>query len=357
MNNDISSTLQSQIIEARKNKTALKIQAGNSKNFYGRQIEADLLDVSEHQGIINYEPTELVITARAGTPLSEIESALNEQNQMLAFEPPKFANSATLGGTIACNFSGPRRASSGAARDYVLGSKIINGKGEILSFGGEVMKNVAGYDASRLMCGAMGTLGVILETSLKVLPKDEAEVTLTLECTTQQALDKMHQWAQTSLPITASFYDGKKLFIRLSGNETSVKSASQNIGGETQENSSIFWNELKEQQHRFFNSEKPLWRLSLSSNTPALHLQGETIYEWGGALRWLSSDEAVDKIRHAAETANGHATLFRNQHLHTESLIEPFHELNKGLLSVHRNLKQAFDPENILNPARMYANL
>ena len=207
------------------------------------------------------------------------------------------------------------------------------------------------------MCGAMGTLGLILQTSLKVLPKDEAEVTLIIECKPQKALDKMHQWAQTSLPISANFHDGEKLFIRLSGNQTSVNAASQTIGGETQNDSASFWNDLKEQQHHFFKSEKPLWRLSLSSSTPPLNLQGDTIYEWGGALRWLSSDEPVDKIRHAAEKANGHATLFRNQHLHTEALIEPFHELSKGLFSVHRNLKQAFDPENILNPGRMYANL
>lgn len=352
MNQDITQALQAEIIQAAENKTALKIQAGNSKNFYGRQIDAQILDVSDHQGIINYEPTELVITARAGTRLDEIETTLNEFNQELAFEPPKFADTATLGGTLACNFSGPRRAYRGSARDNLLGSKIINGKGEILSFGGEVMKNVAGYDASRLMCGAMGTLGVMLEVSVKVTPKAEAESTLVQACNPQQALDKMHKLARSSLPLSGSFYDGENLYIRLSSNEAAVKSACNIIGGEQLKDNNL-WLQLKEQQHHFFNTEQAIWRLSVASNTAPFHLGGQTVYEWGGALRWLSSDEPVDKIRHVAEAAGGHATLMRN----TSSQAEPFHELSPGLFTVHRNLKQAFDPENILNPARMYANL
>ena len=353
MNKDISLDLQSQIIDAKNSKTALKIQAGNSKHFYARHIEAQLLDVSEHQGIINYEPSELVITARAGTPLKDIESLLSEHNQMLAFEPPSFADTATLGGTIACNFSGPRRAYRGAARDYVLGSKIINGKGEILSFGGEVMKNVAGYDASRLMCGALGTLGLILETSLKVVPKAEAELTLVQQCTTAQAIEKMNHWAQKSIPVSGSFFDGENLYIRLSSNQPSVTSASKTIGGETLNDDGLFWQQLKEHQLDFFDTNEPVWRLSLAPNTDELHLQGETLYEWGGALRWLVTDEPVDKIRHAAEVAGGHATIFHNAPSH----LEPFHELNKGLFSISKNLKDAFDPEYILNPCRMYANL
>ena len=356
MNNDISNSLQSQVEDAINSKTALKIQGGNSKHFYGRQIEGELLDVSPHQGIINYEPTELVITARAGTTLNEIESALNEHNQMLAFEPPRFAQSATLGGTIACNLSGPRRAYRGAVRDYLLGSKIINGKGEILSFGGEVMKNVAGYDASRLMAGALGTLGVMLEASIKTVPKAEAEITLVQACTVNDALNKVHHWAQKALPLSASFYDGKNLYIRLSSNAAAIKSSRQIIGGDERQDAS-FWQQLKEHQLEFFKTDNPIWRLSIASASAPLHLNGETLYEWGGALRWISTDEPVDKIRHAAEACGGHATLFHNAHSHTEPLIEPFHELGKGLLSVQRNLKQAFDPHNIFNPARMYTNL
>lgn len=352
-NQDISSPLQAQILDAFKNKTALKIRAGNSKAFYGRAIIADTLDVSEHRGVISYEPTELVITARAGTPLNEIESILNQSNQMLAFEPPSFAESATIGGTVACNLSGPRRAYAGAARDFVLGCNIINGKAEKLKFGGQVMKNVAGYDASRLMCGAMGGLGVILDVSLKVLPKPETEITLSHTCDINQAIEHMHHWVKQSLPVSASCYDGKQLFIRLSGNNSSVTSAQKIIGGELIDNSSAFWQQIKQQSHEFFKTDKPIWRLSLASNTSALNLSGDSLIEWGGALRWLNTDEPATKIRETLDAVGGHATLFKNNNLD----IEPFHALSPGMLKIHKQLKNAFDPDNILNPGCMYQEL
>ena len=205
MNSDISQQLQQQVQHAFEQKKALSIIGGNSKAFYGRTDEriasAETIDLSGHCGVLNYEPTELVITARAGTPLHEIEKVLEDNGQMLPFEPPAYADSATIGGTIACNLSGPRRAYAGAARDFLLGCKIISGKGEILSFGGEVMKNVAGYDVSRLMAGAIGTLGVLLEVSLKVLPKAEMESTQFFQCSAVEALDKIHAWSQTPLPL------------------------------------------------------------------------------------------------------------------------------------------------------------
>jgi len=353
MSKDISQSLQAQIFDAYENKTALKIQAGNSKHFYGNSINANLLDVSEHQGIISYEPTELVITARAGTRLSDIEKTLSESNQMLAFEPPAFSESATLGGTIAGNFSGPRRAYAGAARDFVLGCNIINGKAEALSFGGQVMKNVAGYDASRLMCGAMGGLGVILDVSLKVLPNPETELTLSHQCDIHQAQKNIHQWVKQSLPVSASCFYNRQLFVRLSGNHSSVTSAKNIIGGESISSSSGFWKKLKNQQNDFFKTDKPLWRLSLASNSAPLDLSGEGLYEWSGALRWLSSDESADKIRQTLEAINGQATLFRNP----QSDAEIFHPLSPGILKVHRQLKKAFDPENILNPGNLYKEL
>jgi len=356
MSKDISLQLQSQVQDAYTNKSPLKICAGNSKQFYGYPKDGNLLDVSPHQGIISYEPTELVITARAGTRLVDIESTLNESNQMLAFEPPHFAeitdqDNVTLGGTIACNMSGPRRAYSGAARDFVLGCSIINGKAEKLKFGGQVMKNVAGYDASRLMCGAMGTLGIILDVSLKVLPKPETEITLSQQCGIHQAMDNMHQWVKQSLPVSASCYINSQLFIRLSGNNSSVNSAQQKIGGDVVGNGQDFWQQIKDQSHNFFKSEKSIWRLSLASNTPPLeNLNGNTLYEWGGALRWLSSDDPAEKIREQLNNVGGHATLFKNNKLN----IAPFHQLNPGMLTIHKHLKQAFDPENILNPGCMY---
>lgn len=352
---DAMQQLQQQVFEAYQSKRPLRICGNGSKAFYGRAVQGDALEMSPHTGIISYEPTELVITARAGCHLSEIEALLAEHGQMLGFEPPHFADNATqggsLGGTIACNFSGPRRPYTGAARDYVLGSRIINGKGEVQKFGGEVMKNVAGYDVSRLMCGALGTLGVILDVSLKVIPLPEAEHSFSLECGAQQALDHMHQWMQQSLPLSASAYIDGRLYVRLASNEAAIKQARRLIGGDAVDND--IWRQLKEQQLDFFNSELPLWRLSLASSAAPLNLQGDTLYDWGGALRWLRSEASADKIRHALEAQGGHAILFKNN----PGRIEPFHELNPGVLALHRQLKKAFDPASILNPQRMYAEI
>lgn len=352
MNTDLSQQLQQQILDAYQHATPLRIVGGNSKLFYGRQVAGEVLNVSEHQGLLSYEPTELVITARAGTPLKEIEKILESNGQMLPFEPPAFSTHATMGGTIACNLSGPRRAYAGAARDYLLGCKIINGKGEILSFGGEVMKNVAGYDVSRLMAGALGTLGVLLEVSLKVLPKPEMETTQELNCSAVEAIEKMHAWSQTPLPISAtSFYDSK-LRVRFSGETSAVNAAAKSVGGELLDNATDYWEELKEQRLAFFESDKPLWRLSLASDNEVLALDGDCLYEWGGALRWLKSELTAEDINDAAAKAEGHATLFR--HNGGKGLFQP---LAPGLLRIHKNLKQAFDPENILNPNKLYADL
>lgn len=349
---DNSNQLRDQVETSYGNRTELAICGGGSKSFYGRQVTASKIDVSSHCGIVNYEPTELTITARAGTPVKEIEAVLAGQNQMLAFEPPGYNDNATLGGTIACNLSGPRRAYSGAARDFVLGCKIINGRGEILSFGGEVMKNVAGYDVSRLMAGAMGTLGILLEVSLKVLPLPEMETTLVQDLDAQSALDQLHQWGQLPLPVSASCYVDGQLHVRLSGAERAVQTAAGRLGGEHADNASSFWNSIKEQQHVFFKTDSPLWRLSVdSASSPDMNC-GDILYEWGGALRWVKSDDAGEKMRAASEKAGGHAICYRNSRN-----SEVFHPLSDGLFVVHKKLKAAFDPAGILNPGRMYPDL
>lgn len=309
-----------------------------------------ILNISQHSGIINYDPTELVITARAGTSLKTIKQVLAENRQMLAFEPPDFAGSATLGGTIACNFSGPRRAYSGAVRDYVLGTRVINGKAEILSFGGEVMKNVAGYDVSRLMVGAMGTLGVILEASIKVVPMPENEITLVQDIDIVTALSKLHDWSALPLPISASCFYQHKLYIRFSGTEKSLLTAEQKIGGEICNDARAFWSSIKEQTHDFFNNELSLWRISLASNTVPLTLEADILYEWGGALRWLKSDQSQVVVRESCEKLNGHTTLFRS----LEVRDEVFQKLPQPLLKLHQNLKYAFDPHGIFNIGRLY---
>lgn len=351
--NDISKEIQEQIQQARAAKTPLNICGGNSKAFYGRDAEGAVLDVSQHRGVINYEPTELVITVRAGTPLKEVEQALARENQMLAFEPPAFGDSATIGGTIACNLSGPARASAGSARDFVLGSSIINGMAERLHFGGEVMKNVAGYDVSRLMCGAMGTLGVLLEVSLKVLPRPETETTLVYEINAQDALKKVHELAGQSLPMTASCFDGERLYVRLAGADEAIKSAQRLLGGDHLAPGTSFWTQLKEHELSHFNTDQNVWRLSVVSNAPILNIEGQTLYEWNGAQRWLISNEDDEAIRREVSRYGGHAVCFRQQGKHENV----FHPLDTELLQIHRQLKMAFDPESILNRGRMYAGI
>lgn len=350
---DISKELQQQVEQARSSRSPLIIHGGNSKRFYGRESHGNALNVSEHRGVINYEPTELVITVRAGTPLKELEQVLADENQMLAFEPPSFGQSATIGGTIACNFSGPRRAFSGAARDFVLGCTIINGKAEHLHFGGEVMKNVAGYDVSRLMCGAMGTLGVLLEVSVKVLPRPETETTLSYEVNSEHALKRTLQLAGLSLPISATYFDDSILYVRLSGTEGSVKSAHQLLGGDIHPSGSDFWHRLKEHELSFFNTERDVWRLSLTPNTPVLNLDGKYLYEWNGSQRWLISEECGETIRKEVVRHGGHATCFR-QHAKHDNVFQP---LETELFEIHRQLKMAFDPDFIFNPGRMYAEI
>lgn len=331
-------------------RTPLWIQGGGSKAFYGRRIDGEPLATGKYRGIVEYEPSELVLTARAGTPLADIEAALDEADQMLPFEPPYFGDGATIGGTVACGLSGPRRPYAGAVRDLVLGCEIINGFGEHLAFGGQVMKNVAGYDISRLMAGSLGTLGVITSVSLKVTPKPLATRTLAFEMVPADAVDAMNRWAGRPLPITATCHDGERLFVRLAGAETGVRSAAEKLGGELVE-APDFWSNVREQQHPFFKQAPVIWRLSVPPATPPLDLPGATLMEWNGALRWLSTDSPAATVRDAAAEAGGHAVCFRGH-----DGDDVFHPLDEARGALHRNLKRAFDPSRILNPGRMYAD-
>lgn len=331
----------------------LAIRGSGSKAFYGHAVNGEALDVTSHRGIISYEPTELVITACAGTPLNEIESVMRAQGQILGFEPPQFDGGGTLGGCIATGLSGPRRAAAGSARDFVLGLRMLDGRGTDLSFGGQVMKNVAGYDVSRLITGSLGTLGVILEVSLKVLPLPPAELTLVQEHPQADALRLMNEWAGKPLPITASCHVDGRLYLRLAGAQAAVKAAAAALGGETLSNADTFWRELRDQRHAFFSGDAPLWRLSLRSTTAALELPGTQLIEWGGALRWLRTDADAMSVRKAARGGEGHATLFRGGKPGTAV----FHPLPAALMKLHKRVKQAMDPAGILNPGRMYPEL
>ncbi len=334
-------------------KQPLRIRGGGTKDFYGNPTKGSLLDVSAYRGIIDYEPTELVITARAGTPLVEIESAMRDKGQMLGFEPPYFAAGATLGGCIAAGLSGPRRPYAGSVRDFVLGLRILDGRGIDLKFGGQVMKNVAGYDVSRLLTGSLGTLGVILDISLKALPLPAAEMTLCRNHTKEEAIAMMNQWAGWPLPITGTCHVEKRLYVRLAGAAPAVKAAASKIGGEEVGNAAEFWRDIRDQRDVFFSGDTPLWRLSLKSSTPHLvDLPGMQLHEWGGALRWLKSDADAETIRAAARSGDGHATLFRG-----DAKTTAFHPLPEVMMQLHRRVKHAMDPAGILNPGRLYPGM
>jgi len=342
---------------------ALRIRGGGTRDFYGGPLQGELLDVSPYQGIVAYEPTELVITARCGTPLAQIEATLREQGQMLAFEPPCFDIGAahagkavaTLGGCIATGLSGPRRPHAGAVRDSVLGVHLLDGRGADLRFGGQVMKNVAGYDVARLMTGALGTLGIVLEASLKTLPLPPAESTLRLSLPADKVVATLNRWAGLPLPLSATAYVGDTVFVRVSGSMAALRVAREKIGGEHLDEAaaSAFWTALKNHTHSFFRDDTPLWRVSLPSTAPRLPLSGQVLIEWGGGLRWIKTAEPAVAIRAAATAAGGHATLFRGGN----KSVGVFHPLTPALMKLHQRLKQAFDPAGVFNRGRMYEEL
>ncbi|MDG9884315.1 glycolate oxidase subunit GlcE [Pseudomonas sp. GD04058] len=348
LDHDNSAALLEQVAQALNDGVALRIQGGDTKALLGRRTRGERLDTRSHRGIVSYDPTELVLSARAGTPLAEIEAALQAKGQMLPFEPPHFGAGATLGGTIASGLSGPRRPWSGAARDHVLGTRLITGHGKLLRFGGEVMKNVAGYDLSRLMAGSFGCLGLLTEVSIKVLPKPRACVSLRLEMDAGEALEELAQWGQQPVPISAACHDGNYLHLRLEGGEGSVKSACQRLGGEHID--SAYWTQLRERQLPFFASTRPLWRLSLPNATSLLDLPGEQLLDWAGAQRWLLSDAPAEDIRGRVSAAGGHATRYGPDET-------PFQPLPALLLRYHQNLKKQLDPRGIFNPGRLYAEV
>jgi glycolate oxidase FAD binding subunit len=353
---DLSTDFVARIKEAASTSKPLRLRGGGTKDFYGQVLVGEVLDTRGHTGILEYEPTELVITARAGTPLREIEAALAEKGQMLAFEPPHFGDEATVGGAIASGLSGPRRATVGAARDFVLGVKIADGRGEIQTFGGQVMKNVAGYDVSRLLAGSLGTLGLLLEVSVKVLPRPVQELSLRMELPEAQALDKLNRWAGQPIPISASCWRDGLLSLRLSGARAAVDKARSTLGGEIFEAGDDFWRGLREQTDGFFDlaAEEILWRLSLPSTTQALGLAGESLMEWGGAQRWLKTSLDASALRRLAAALGGHATLYRGGSALERKAMGVFQPLPASMAAIQRRLKQAFDPAGIFNPGRMY---
>lgn len=351
-----------QVMTARAQKATLDIRGGGSKAFYGGVPAGEPLDVRPLRGISSYEPSELVCTVRAGTPLAELEAALAEKGQCLPFEPPRFGDGGTVGGMVAAGLAGPARAAVGGVRDYVLGATLVNGQGEVLSFGGQVMKNVAGYDVSRLLAGSMGVLGVICEVSLKVLPQPVASVTLRFDMDEAQALRRLNEWGGQPLPLSASAWWEGTLVLRLAGAAAAVQSAQARLGGEVIEAplAATFWAGLRDHRDEFFagaamavQGGAALWRLSVPQTAPPLKLSGEQLVEWGGAQRWCCTSAPPATLREAAAAVGGHATLFRG----LDKGAGVFAPLSPPLARIHRELKLRFDPDRLFNPGRLYAEL
>lgn len=329
---------------------ALRIRGGNSKPFPGRMVDGIDINTCTHRGVVSYDPTELVVTARAGTSVAELDALLAENGQMLPWEPPSFAGKATVGGMVATGLSGPRRPYAGAIRDFVLGCRIITGEAKHLRFGGEVMKNVAGYDVSRLIVGSFGCLGLVTEVSMKVLPKPRATRSLLLELPATEVPKKLRAWRDVGLPVTGASHLDSWLHVRVEGGNGLVANAVREIGGEDLE--PAFWDELRDQQLPFFADRRPLWRISVPQTAPLTPLPGSVLLDWGGAQRWLKSDAPAAVIRADAEQLGGHATLFSQR-----ADVEPFHPMPEAMLRLHQRIKRQLDPRGIFNPARMYAAL
>ena len=354
--NSVIEAWQDRVRGAAQSQSPLRIVGGGSKNFYGHELAGDEFPTTAYTGIVDYDPTELVVTARCGTPLVALERTLAEGGQMLAFEPPHFGSEATLGGCIACGLSGPRRPYTGAVRDVVLGIRLLDGRGDDLSFGGRVIKNVAGFDVSRLIAGSLGTLGVILEASLKCLPAPRVETTLAFELSANDALCKANEWAAMPLPLSGSCWHAGVLCVRLSGAESALAAAVRRLGGEALADAGAFWESVREHKHAFFAAaaqDGSLWRLSVRSTAPCDDLGADQLIEWSGALRWIDASKRSDAnaLRAWAEQHGGHATIFRAN----DKSQGAFHPLKPALMDLHRRIKGALDPVGIFNPRRMYA--
>jgi glycolate oxidase FAD binding subunit len=346
---------QARVREAHAARTPLAIRGGGTKASYGERVEGEPFDTREYGGIVDYEPTELVVTARAGTPLAGLERTLADKGQMLAFEPPHFASGATVGGMVAAGLSGPRRPYAGAVRDHVLGVRVLDGRGDLLAFGGRVMKNVAGFDVTRLMTGALGTLGIVVEASIKCLPMPRVQATRAFETSADEAIRRVNEWGGKPLPLSGTCFTGGRLLVRLSGAAPAVDAAVAKLGGEAVADADAIWPAVRDHAHPFFAAGREgaaVWRLSVEPTAPYADLGAEQLIEWGGALRWLVAPRAdVQKLRAWAHANGGHATLFAAN----ERPASAFHPLPPALAGLHARLRAEFDPHGILNPGRMGA--
>jgi glycolate oxidase FAD binding subunit len=354
---DFIDDLCKQVELAARNNTQLRPVGGGTKNFYGGPLQGIEVDMRQWAGIVEYEPTELVITVKPGTPLAEVEAALAAQKQELAFEPPRLSAGGTIGGAIASGLAGPARLSRGGVKDYVLGCTLLDGKGQLLHFGGVVMKNVAGYDVSRVIPGSMGTLGIVTELSIKVMPVAPAEATLQFEMDVNKAISQSNEWLSKPLPISATFFENGKLTVRLRGASAAVQAAIKNMGGQEIEvqQAQAFWTSVRDQQHEFFSREGDLWRLAVPPTTVDLAMHGQSVHEWGSGLRWFRADNSsaanAEQIREMAKRVGGHATLYRTAN--EAARVHAFQQPDAVMLKLQRRLKEQFDPAGVFSINRL----
>ena len=354
---DLTEALTERVRHATVTRTPLRIVGGDTKGFYGRTVAGEPLEVSGHTGVLNYDPAELVVTVRAGTRLDQLEALLQEHGQRLPFEPPAFGAAATIGGVVAAGLAGPARIARGGVRDYMLGARLLTGDGRVLRFGGEVMKNVAGYDVSRLLAGSLGILGVILDVSMKVLPVASSARTLRQRIGSREAIDRLAAASRRGVPVTASFWHCGELHVRLEGSKAALEDVAESIGGESvaAEEATQWWRDVREQRLAPFDrASGRLWRLHVPANAPVASCERHEsfAFEWNGVQRWLAGCDAAT-AHDLARECGGHATLFRGAH----GDDEVFAPLSPAMLALHRNVKRVFDPAGILNPGRLFAAL
>lgn len=354
---DFLDELCARVDQAARKQTPLRPVGSGSKNFYGGPLEGEEVDLRPWRGIVEYEPTELVMTVKAGTPLAVVEAALTAEKQELPFEPPRLGPNSTIGGVVASGLAGPARLAKGGVKDYILGCTLLDGKAQLLQFGGVVMKNVAGYDVARVIPGSMGTLGIATELSIKVMPLAPAQATLVFEKSAAQAIRDVNHWLGQPLPINATFWENGRLTVRLRGANAAVQAACISLGGQElpTDQADAFWNSVRDQQHPFFTAPGELWRLAVPPTTAELALHGTTVHEWGSGLRWFRANSegntTAEQIRTLIARVNGHATLYKtdNADLRTQA----FHSPSPAMVALQRRLKAQFDPAGIFSRNRM----
>jgi glycolate oxidase FAD binding subunit len=347
---DATAMLAEQVRAASADRRALRIVGGDTKAWYGRAPHGERLELAVHRGVIDYDPCELVLTARAGTPLSEIEALLAQNRQRLGFEPPRLGPASTIGGVIAAGLAGPARPFAGAPRDHLLGARVLDGRGRALRFGGTVFKNVAGFDAFRLMCGAMGTLGVLLDVSIRVMPAPAESRTRLFDLDWPASQAMLTRLLRAAWPIDGAVHDGARLAVRLSGAVDGVGEAERAIGGEAGE--ADLWSAVRDMASPLLRAPR-LWRLSVPRTAQLDPLPGPAVVDWAGSQVWVASDAPTERMRALAATAGGHATLFRG----AAPGEDVFTALPPAMLGLHARLKAVFDPAGVFNPGRLYEGL